>query len=1524
MSKAGIQSNRGDGYQTLVALDWALSVLSEPEYQWLEVDSITWLVDDVVIGKADGTTICCQCKKNQAAFKAWSLGDLSDELHKAKKLIANDGTASVRFYSRNNFGNLAALREFSTSYADESTYRANLGIAHQETDTQLEKLLDQHAPTLTTYTFLSRTSFEVSPELDRMQTLLLERLRRLASSPLAAYSALWKHIDCLGMRANGNGHSSAAQHRLTKADLKDLLNQAGSMLTPSVDVMKVRSSFQSTSAIGRIWRRDIGTERIPIPLVNDILAAITANHRSILLTGLPGSGKTCVMLALQDELERLAQTRRDLLPLFIQSREFADLATAQDRQAQGLSEQWVGNVARMVEDAHVVVVIDSLDVLSIAREHQVLTYFLAQIDQLLLIPNVTVITACREFDRHYDRRIAQRTWDKEFTCQPLNWEMEITPLLVKLDIDALGADAATRELIRNPRELALYVELAQQSGSFNVVTSQALAQRYLATAVQSNSALGDTAMQAIEAMASEMLRLRSLAVPRQRFSASQDILRALLSHNVLIEMQDGQLTFGHQTLLDVLVISGTERQGVSLNAFIQNLPPVPFVRPSIRSFIAQLATRDRRDFRKQLRTVLTSTHAFHIRRLVAESFAEQIPQDDDWPLIRDLRSTHREVFQVIYTQAIRPEWHYFWRKHLVPLLKDLRDVEGLAAHVHRVSQWKNDDAAGVVAFWIEVLTTEGVDKAQFVHSMAHGITQIHTENSGLLEHLLLILLKLPRLEHSFLGHALAHCMKAGNLDDSVLWHYIAGEISDDDVLGYHFGSKLHCVPHEFGDSQENFLADRMQKSTKLLDVTVASVEQWSQIKQSRYGYTPASYWSGFLRKTSYNVTHSQVDYRHADSEHVLLDAVESAIVHHAVTQSDWWGNNRERLSSSAEGALRYFAILACTAAPASNLDLIGRLLLEKPLLQSDLSYELGTLLQSSFAQLDGTAQDAICVLILSLHQEDADDPKDRPWALKKQAQLILAIPCHLRSLASQEVLIECEKLCWPLERQPYIGMRGGVVSAPFSFEVFLAASDETVLQLLAHYAGYDRDSFDDFLVGGEQEIGRELHEAASREPTRFLRLLKVNWAQLPHRFRDDIMDGVAAYVAHRHGNLQSQSGWTPVEEPDAAVLAQHMLDELERHPAHWHHNRTASNALQACAHVVQNTVCAEKLVFWAIDFLTLREQSSISGDSVDLLTAGINMARGHVVEALMITATRLREKNLTWPELLAPTLRQFATAGHPALSALILRRLPYLQSIQPDLGWGLFDLAMQESAAGLWVIAEPCLYYAYHQKFDVVAPWLRRLYSDGQDKELETWGRISALAALSKKIDFSSFVSELISRSASHAWHGAASVWTQSSNMQQHRAHCLAGIQAGLSASNPHAVVVARKCRNLFREKSPLISVPTELIQRCFKVLEAETESTQRDFYEFDAWLNATSTRDPMSALESTEIYLDYVRRAKPYLYDHENNLTQLLTRLFAQAEEQEESDGGAMLQRVVAVQDTLLASGVNGVNDWLKDAERP
>ncbi|WP_138514348.1 AAA family ATPase [Rhodoferax bucti] len=1516
MSKAGIQSNRGDGYQTLVAFDWALQVLADPVYEWLEVDSATSPVDDVVVGRTDGTTIHCQCKKNSPTHIAWSVGNLKDELLKAAQLLSSNNSAVVRYYSRSAFGELEALKEFSANYPDPDIYQANLGASTQATDEALGKLLFAASPNLSTYDFLQRTWFEPTPSLERMQELLQARLRNIASNSANAYQALWTRLDHLGMRVNTNGSSSAAiQHRLSKADIKSTLIEAGAMLTPPMDLRAIRTEFQSTSAIGRNWRRDIGGEQIPNPLVDEIMSAIDRNSRAFLVTGTPGAGKTCIMLALQEALERRSQTTSDIQPFFIQSREFADLNSAQERQAMGLKEHWVEWVARMADMIHTVVVIDSLDVLSIAREHKILDYFLAQMDRLLCLPNVTVITACRDFDHRYDRRIAQRKWDREFKCAPLNWVSEVTPLLNKLGIDTSTVDATMRELISNPRELALFVELAQQDGSFNVVTSQALAQRYLQTIVLANPALGDAAMRAIESVATEMLSQRSLAIPSQRFTASHDIQRTLLSHQILQWTQDKKLTFGHQTLLDVLVISGAIRQGITLDTFIRNLQPVPFVRPSIRSFVAQLAAGDRRAFRGQLRTVLTGTHAFHIRRLVAECLAGQIPQDDDWPLIRDLKTQQPEVFQVIYYQAVQVEWHPFWRKHLIPTLIANRDSEGLTRHAQRIAQWKNADAQDVINFWIEAFSHDWVDRKQLGRQVTYSLHNFDMAHAALLAPVLGILLQMPREEHSFLGHALARCVAAGGLEDATLWRYIVADIGDEEVRSYNLGDKLHCQPHEFNSSDENFLSQRMQQSPALLALAISTIEQWRHVRKER--------WHTFLRDSSYNDTHSQTDMHHVDAARVLLNAIEAGIGVHAQAHTTWWQKNRERLCFNEETALRYFAILACTSSPAQNLDVIGRMLCDRDNLESDLTYELGTLIHHAFILLDEPTQAAVQKAISAIDQEHAADPARRVWMLQAQAQLILSIPCNLRQPAAQAIVVECENHTWPLLRQPSIGIRGGIVVAPFSFEVFLSTSNDGVLRLLAHYSGYDRDSWDDFGMGGDSQVGGQLREAASRSPSRFMALLDTHWDAVPGRFRNDILDGARTYLAYTYGNLQANN-WAPVDEPEAMTLTRQVLDELERHPDHWHHSRDAAKALEGAAHVVKDMPTAARLVALAYAFLSLHEESSVSGDRVNLLTHGINMAKGNVADALMILATKLQQEDVPWPDSLAPALMGISGDAHPAVRAVVLRRLHYLQHLAPDIGWKVFRQAMQESTDGLWQMAEPCLYYAYHQQFTIVQPWLDQLYMEGKDKDLETWGRISALAALSDKIRFSSLLASLKSLNAESAWRGAASVWTHPSNVQQHQEQCFGGLEAGLDTENPFASSVARKISRFFHETTSLVHIPLPIMQRCFGLLADSADKSQVDLHGIDAWLNATALHAPAHALEVAEMYLTLKRHTQSYLYDHGDNFTQLLTRLFAQAEEQEESDRGAMLQRVVAVQDTLMTLGMHGIDDWLKAIERP
>ncbi|MCS5958285.1 hypothetical protein LNO18_15850 [Klebsiella variicola subsp. variicola] len=200
---------------------------------------------------------------------------------------------------------------------------------------------------------------------------------------------------------------------------------------------------------------------------------------------------------------------------------------------------------------------------------------------------------------------------------------------------------------------------------------------------------------------------------------------------------------------------------------------------------------------------------------------------------------------------------------------------------------------------------------------------------------------------------------------------------------------------------------------------------------------------------------------------------------------------------------------------------------------------------------------------------------------------------------------------------------------------------------------------------------------------------------------------------------------------------------------------------------------------------------------------GINMIRGHIADALMVMAIKLHEEHISWPELLLSTLHQFSTNDHPAVRAVVLRRLPFLQSILPEVGWGVFELIMRKGSEGLWDMAECCLYYTYNHGFDRVSPWLNKIVSEDIKDGLQAWGRISALAVLSGKIENCDFIKQLKELSDSDAWEGAIDVWTHHENFQRHQDLCLAGLSAALSDDNQYSSALIASMGSLFwRERA--------------------------------------------------------------------------------------------------------------------------
>jgi hypothetical protein len=215
------------------------------------------------------------------------------------------------------------------------------------------------------------------------------------------------------------------------------------------------------------------------------------------------------------------------------------------------------------------------------------------------------------------------------------------------------------------------------------------------------------------------------------------------------------------------------------------------------------------------------------------------------------------------------------------------------------------------------------------------------------------------------------------------------------------------------------------------------------------------------------------------------------------------------------------------------------------------------------------------------------------------------------------------------------------------------------------------------------------------------------------------------------------------------------------------------------------------------------------------------------------------------------------------------------------------------------------------------------MVSQSTGEPLETWGRISALAAFVGYIDFQSFIHQLETLASTDAWKGAATVWMHKGNHVKHAEQCLAGIRAGLNQADAIDVVMAKQMASLFRKEPPQVCIPADIIDRYFSAYEQNQSGERFRLYGFDEWLNAISQSNPDESLAAAERFAVFMRGGNHPVYDR-GPLSQLLTRLFREAEEREESDDGQMLCRVIALQDAFLAIGVNGLQDWLRDAERP
>lgn len=1514
MSDAGAYSDRGDDYQRAIALKLIMQMLESNDISSIEIQATSLAsnnteitIDDIVVFYAHGKTNYIQCKRNQKDWRAWQTSDqtIKDELKKAKTQLRNDLKGVVTFLSESEFGKLKKLTEYISLRPDYQAFITGASQAVKNTIKEVSSIWNESDQT--TFDLLKRVEFSRTDSYQDILQNTQSHLRRTFSGQETIVSVLLHFISEMSSK------SLNVPHRFNAADVKRFLSSKGIHQAPEYNQQELVNEFQRASLIGRYWIREIDGKRIRRKSLDILLGLIASKTKTILLTDDPGSGKTCLLLDLIEHLESSSGTF-----LFIKADNFATCSTFDDLTSKGLPENLLGKIARLADQQHVAVVIDSLDVVSLNRANGSLHLFLTLLDQLEGIPNVTSITACREFDRKYDQNLKARQWKETVHIGSLDWDSEIKPFLEDWGIDISSFNNDMKLLLSNPRKLKIFEELAKRGQANTFESEQALVQRYLEVVVLEDPGLGIEALKGLQSFASKLLLQHGQWLPISTLNIPDAIRQKLLSSEILVtDPHTGCIGFAHQTLVEGLSIQEALSNNKTLVTFLKERPPLPTLRPVVRAFFFYLRTFQKSTFRKQIREVFDDRDiAFHLKRLLAESLAEIAPTSEDFGIVRHLHNNHPELFNRFLWSTQHSQWLFFLKEHWLPIVKlDISKQLG-NEFAGLIERWINACPDEVIALWNDAIKHQWCEDSWARMRLPISLDKLENWHVPGIKDLMEHFLKTEQKEHDYLGRVLGKWVEATNQHFDLLWSYIVSEVDADGPYYYKLNGDLRCEPHTF--CREGFLQELMLKSCELLELSIASLELWSATIAKASGAERALF-NGFLHETSWHVSHSDYDIHHIQASNILMKAIESAIEEHAKLNTTWWQQNSRRLATSHEAALRYFFIKASTIYPLHNIESISLLILDSDIYHCSLSHEVGELMTSAYYLLNADTQEKHQEIIFQEYMEGNIEAELSTYAIKAICAYLDRIPTIYRTdRACQFLDAHAKKLPVP-DRSPYITSAGGWVGSPIDKDVLCRFTDEGLLALFSHYkkvGDLHLETYQGRLIGGEDQISSIVSEASAIFPARFSRLLSHSWHDIPVGFRESIFYGLSNYLRYESGKLQSPQGWSSIEEPDSHTLALDLLSLLENKTDFSILNSYYADVLVACAAWLIKDSEVNRFAFLCHDALRLRASDlPKANDEKELLFKGINSSLGKVAEALIGLANKLLESDHELSVMLVPLISAFIKLENDPINCVLLRYLPYLQYKKSELGWRFFEQIMHTASASCWQHAEKCLYYGYRNNFSIVNAYLTKIAQHSMGEAGQTWGRIATLSYLSDHITQEKLFDQLITACNKDAWLGATQVFSSNIQISECYLKCLNGL-SDILISAPTTSEIILEAGKIFNADSTF-NLPIQLVQTYFEKL-AQVDG-RHDPYHFIEWNLALSINNPSAGLEASEALCTFLEKRHCQLW-HTETVAMLLTTLFREGEDSNDLD---LIKRVVSVQEVLFKYSSYGLEEWLKLAEK-
>ena len=371
--------------------------------------------------------------------------------------------------------------------------------------------------------------------------------------------------------------------------------------------------------------------------------ALLEQGKSVVIEGMAGSGKSCVLTQL---MGRLNDQDVPCLVLRLDRLDGSDQRSQAIGTQLGLPESPAITLGEFAGDKPSVLVVDQLDAISVvsARNQAVWSAFNELLKEVHDYPNMRLLFACRSFDLEHDPRLRGLVDDQERVERipmGLLGEDVIRAAIVAAGIDPAFLRQRQMEILSTPLHLHLLLESAN-SGPVEFTSPRDLFEAFWehkerAVASRMGGDL-DVLTDAVGHLCDELSERERLEVPSDVLNGT---VRSILASEGIVFVQDRKVRFFHEAFFDYAFARAFVRSNKDLVRWLLDGEQHLFSRSHVRQVLEFLRGHesDGPRYRRTLTGVLGDPDIrFHIKKLVID-WLRMLPNptSDEWRIVEGLK-----------------------------------------------------------------------------------------------------------------------------------------------------------------------------------------------------------------------------------------------------------------------------------------------------------------------------------------------------------------------------------------------------------------------------------------------------------------------------------------------------------------------------------------------------------------------------------------------------------------------------------------------------------------------------------------------------------------------------------------------------------------------------------------------------------------------------------------------------------------------------------------------------------------------